>query len=137
MSVVDKILFGAWLLGILILVAAPLLGGYVGAVLIHGVDTVRSQVVPWVTLIMAGVLVLWLIVSHVIELMLRAQRSPQSTFMREVLSSGASLLVLAVLYGLVFSDAIACLTAAGCAALLLLVCSPAVNVLEKRAPRRG
>lgn len=137
LSVGHKILFGLWLFAILIIVALPMIGGYYGAVLIYTADVVYPGVRPWVTPIMAGILVAWLVASHIVELLLRRSFPPRLVALREIVSTLIGLLILAVLYGLVFTEAMASFVAAVIASALFLACAPLIKFLEKRAPERS
>ncbi|MGP5220769.1 hypothetical protein [Arthrobacter rhombi] len=130
----EKLLFGLWLFSILVVVALPLIGGYFGVCLLFGSDVVRSGVGPWATLIMVGIFVVWLVITHVIDLILRSKIPNPYRVLREAVSTIVGLLVLALFYLLLFNEATAALAAAVIASLLLLACAPLVNQLEKSAP---
>lgn len=137
LSAGEKILFALWVFSNVVLVAAPLIGGYVGAYLIYGIDAVRPGVAPWAALIMVGILVAWLVITHIIELILRRNMAQRHAVLREAVSTLIGFVILVVLYGIVFTEAVPALVAAVFASILLLACIPLVKLLEKRAPAEG
>lgn len=133
----EKFLLGLWVFSNVVLVAAPLFGGYAGAFLIYGFDAVRPGVAPWAALIMVGILVFWLVISHIVELTLRRHMAQRHAVLREAVSTLSGVVILAALYGIVFTEAVPALVAAVFASILLLACIPLVKLLEKRTPAEG
>ncbi|MDO2932935.1 hypothetical protein Q2T94_01260 [Paeniglutamicibacter sulfureus] len=137
LNVGEKFLLGLWVFSNVAFVAAPLFGGYVGACLIYGFDAVRPGVAPWAALIMVGILVVWLVISDIVELILRRNMAQRHAVLREAVSTLSGVVILAALYGIVFTEAVPALVAAVFAGILLLACIPLVKLLEKRAPAEG
>ena len=137
LNVGEKFLLGLWAFSNVALVAAPLFGGYAGACLIYGFDAVRPGVAPWAALIMVGILVVWLVISDIVELILRRNMAQRHAVLRETVSTLSGVVILAALYGIVFTEAVPALVAAVFAGILLLACIPLVKLLEKRAPAEG
>lgn len=83
---------------------------------------------------MVGILLGCLVITHLIELVLRRSMAPLHVMLREVVSTMSGLAVLVLLYRIMFLEAAAAWVAAVMASLLLLACILWVKPLEKRAP---
>lgn len=132
----EKVLFGAWLFSILVLVSVPLIAGYFGTYLLFGAEVVRAGIAPWVTAIMVGILVVWFVLSHVVELILRRRFRSGKVIWREVLSTVIGLVILAALYRVVFTEFLPALIAAVLGSAVMLACAPLVGYLERNEPLR-